>query len=70
MNNEIPRASAYALLLGITEPDAYTAKNIHLSVADCKHLAHILNVVHCELDLHEHMETWNTQLENYLKTAK
>jgi hypothetical protein len=37
--------SGYARSIGVTEADAHTARNIHLSVADCRHIKHILEAV-------------------------
>jgi hypothetical protein len=59
--------SEYAQSLGMTEADARTARNIHLSVADCKHLARVLSHIRSHND---HEEFWNTELKTYLRTAK
>lgn len=65
--------SAYAQSIGVTEADAHTARNIHLSVADCKHLCKVLGVApRWELgsaregiQAHE----WNQALIHYLRGA-
>ncbi len=60
--------SKYAQSIGVTEADTHTARNIHLSVADCKHLAYVLSFKLLEMD-DDHAEFWNTELEKYLRTA-
>jgi hypothetical protein len=59
--------SGYARSIGVTESDARIARNIHLSVADCKHLAIMLRYV-TGYKNHE-AARWNEQLIEYLKGA-
>jgi hypothetical protein len=63
----------YARSIGVTEADAHTARNIHLSVADCKHLRKVLGTAprwelgtaRDGLDAY----AWNQELSEYLKGA-
>lgn len=59
--------SEYAQSIGVTEADAHTARNIHLSVADCKHLKFILSSMYGPYN--DHAAHWNRSLIEYLKTA-
>ena len=66
--------STYAQRIGVTEADAHTARNIRLSVGDCKHLVAILRQVATaealgDFDLSTHAREWNNQLLEYLKGA-
>jgi len=70
-----PFGSAYARSIGITEADTHTARNIHLSVADCKHLVRVLRRLDGKgfplglLDVEQQEVNWNQELADYLRTA-
>ena len=66
--------STYARSIGVTEADAHTARNIHLSVADCKHLRKMLDTlrqaaVFGDVTVSEGAARWNQELAEYLKGA-
>jgi hypothetical protein len=62
--------------LGVTETDAHTARNIHLSVADCRHIKTMLlqlNKAICYTDISPAdfpaVLRWNDSLIDYFKGA-
>lgn len=69
----------YAKSIGLIEMDAGTARNIQLSVADCRHIKHMLqqrnaalqskalDAHHSEID--RDIIRWNDQLIEYLRWA-
>ncbi len=62
--------------LGVTESDAHTARNIHLSVADCRHIKTMLlqlNAAIYDTDIspldYSAVRRWNESLIEYFKGA-
>lgn len=71
-----PFGSTYARSIGVTEADAHTARNIHLSVADCRHIKKELarlaaaETMHPEIfETNQERARWSRELREYLKTA-
>jgi hypothetical protein len=58
--------SDYAHSIGVTSADAHTARNIHLTVADCRHIKHVLQYAH---EFNSTAEEWTKELISLLKGA-
>lgn len=67
--------SNYAASIGVTDADRHTARNIHLSVGDCKHLKTVLQLANSYIvsigtpDYGAAIIQWNDELIQYLKGA-
>ena len=67
----------YANSIGVSEADARTARNIHLSVADCKHLVKVLRrhdgkgfpLALLDTDTEQQSIDWSQALADYLGSA-
>lgn len=67
--------SDYATFIGVTDADAHTARNIYLSVADCKHLVKVLqrDIATARLEaadgFNDAEKLWSRALVNHFKHA-
>lgn len=61
--------SEYAQHLGMTSADGHITRNIHLSVADCRHIKRILQLwIDAGRDC-EQSDEWSRNLVEYLRGA-